>query len=625
MSQLPTHVINPSPDYLLGYKGGQQVLVPIGADSTGGKVDSTRKPVVNTPTGLLDPATGRTVNAGGGGVNVARVSGLDTTGVKDMTPQVLSILEAEGHVYVPRGARVMIDQLIMPAGTTISGPGTVVYKTTTNQDDNTIRLLSDCTIDGPTFVADGLESIPRKILYTANCENPVIANCKFNGQLVANQSFVGFETWIYFDQNTTGHRCLNNTSRYGRYGTFSTAVSDGLYHGNRFFEPTTSLMQFYGGKTNTIIGNVLRGRGKHYSGDTKQEGDSSQGTVTGINFLSLGFLGSRRGALHNRIIGNHISGVTEEGIGFDAAANNVYNCPENYVLPVATVQDVNIDGQNVLITIQEPTLQGGSAAPAGWADEFFVVAMTGDAVGYTAKIISATSSASANTVTLRVNLNAGFPALSTGDKLLITLGFMFNEILGNTIAQTTTGISLYGSQWHNRAEGNIIRAITNSVQVGSVVSVLVPGAQASGLPAEGAGVQAYSGCCAVKDNTCVMDYEGQPVTYDRGNSNVAGPITAGTWCYGAPAVAAQNPGMDISGNTFVAARDAVLGGSFATTSPGNSTLTNPVITGNKSLGGGGLTLTRTAGAFVGPNFKNGVRENFSIGSSTLNTGVVNAA
>jgi len=589
----------------------------------------------NTPL-LVDSATGRAVGVknadgsetlfggGGGGKDVSAIVGLDITGQRDATAQVLSVLEAEGHVYVPRGARVAIDQLVMPAGTVISGPGKIIYKTTANQDDNSIRLQSDCTVDGLTFEADGLESIPRKILYSANCENPTVANCKFNGQLVSSQSFVGFETWVYFDQNTTGHRCVHNTSRYGRYGTFSTAVSDGLYAGNRFFEPTASLMQFYGGKNNTVSENILRGRAKHYTGDTPQLGDSAQGTVTGVNFLSLGFLGSRRGAHHNRIIGNHISGVTEEGIGFDAAANNAYNCPENFVLPVATVFEVNLDGQNALITIQEPTLQGGSAAPAGWADEFFVVAMTGDAVGYTAKIISATSSASANTVTLRVNLNAGFPPLATGDKLLITLGFMHNEILGNTITDTTTGISLYGSQWHNRAEGNIVRAITNGIQVGSIVSVLVPGAQANGQPAVGAGVQAYSGCCAIVNNSCSMAFDNQPTAYDRGNTNVAGPVTVGTWCYGAPAVAEQNPGMDISGNTFVAARDAVLGGSFATTSPGNSSLTRPIIANNKSLGGGGLALNRTTGAYVGPNFKNGVRENFAAGSSANNVGTVTA-
>lgn len=582
------------------------------------------------PTGLIDPATelavgGNGSGGGGGAIDVTQIEGLDITGQTDATALVLAALLSNGHVYIPKSARVAIDQLIMPAGTMISGPGTIVYKTTSNADDNTIRLTSNCTIDGVAFEADGDESIPRKVLYTANCENPTISNCRFNGQLVTSQSFVGYETWMYFDQNTIGHRCINNTTRFGRYSTFSTAVSEGLYQGNRFYEPTTSLMQFYGGKQNTIIGNMLYGRGKHYSYDTFQEGDSEQGTVTGINFLSLGFLGTRRGAHHNRIIGNHIYGVTEEGIGFDAAANNAYNCPENFVLPVATVYDVNIDDQNLLITIQEPTLQGGAAAPSDWASEFFIVAMTGDSVGYTAKIISATSSTSANTVTLRVNLNAGFPSLNTGDKLLITLGFMFNEVIGNTITHTTTGISLYGSQWHNRVEGNVVRAITNGIQAGSIVSILVPGAQANGQPAEGAGVQAYSGCCAIVNNTCIMDYANQPTTYIRGESNVAGPIAVGTWCYGSPVVSEQNPCMDISGNTFVSARNATIGGSFATTATGGSSLTRPIVANNKSLGGGGLAMNYVTGAVMGPNYRIGFRQDFSVGDSANNTGIINAA
>lgn len=593
--------------------------------SPGDRVPSTMFPRVEG-SGLVGP-DGAPIGGGGGGggIDVTQVAGLDTTGQNDMTALVRSILEGDGHVYIPKGARVVIDQLVMPVGTTISGPGTVVYRSTANQDHNTIRMTSDCTVDGPTFEADSAMSIPRKIIYTANCENPTVANCKFNGQLVLNQTFVGFETWIYFDQNTTGHRCINNTSRYGRYGTFSTAVSDGLYQGNRFFEPTSSLMQFYGGKHNTIAGNILRGRGKHYTQDTPQLGDSAQGTVTGINFLSLGFLGTRRGAHHNRIIGNHISGVTEEGIGFDAAGNNAYNCPENFVLAVATVQSIATDGENAIITIQEPTLQGGSAAPNDWADQFFVVVMTGEATGYTAKVISATSSGDTNTATIRVNLNAGLPPVVQGDKLLITLGFMFNEISGNTVTQTTTGISLYGSQWHNRVEGNVVRAITNGIMAGSIVSVLVPGAQANGQPAEGAGVQAYSGCCAFVDNTCLMDYENQPTTYVRGGSNVAGPLAIGTWCYGAPAVAQQNPGMDISGNTFVSARNATLGGSFATTATGGSSLTRPIIANNKSLGGGGLALNYVTGAVMGPNYRNGVRQDFAPAASANNTGILNAA
>lgn len=43
MSFVPTNVINKNPDYLIGVEKGQQVLVPIGADLSGGQSDSSKQ------------------------------------------------------------------------------------------------------------------------------------------------------------------------------------------------------------------------------------------------------------------------------------------------------------------------------------------------------------------------------------------------------------------------------------------------------------------------------------------------------------------------------------------------------------------------------------------------------
>jgi len=319
-----------------------------------------------------------------------------------------------------------------------------------------------------------------------------------------------------------------------------------------------------------------------------------------------------------------VYGITEEGISFDTSANIVENAPENYVLAIGTVQSVATSGVgNSIITLKEPTFQGGgSAAPNDWAVGYFIVGMNGLGVGYSAKVISSTSSTSANTATVTINQNSGVPPFVNGDKILVTCGVMFNEIIGNTVSQVTSGLILYGSSWFNRVEGNQVRAITTGIEVASIIAGYLPGAQANGAPAIGSGVQSYSGCCTITNNTVVLDFEGQPQNYARGVDAPSGPITVGTWSYtGTPAVAAQNPGMSIKNNRFFGNRTSKIGGSFATQDSGNSSVTNPIVAWNESMGGSSIVLNKTAGAQVGWNFKNGVKENYQATGSANNTAI----
>lgn len=560
----------------------------------------------------------------GGGYDISTHPGVDTSGLVDCSAIMLSLLTQHGHVHIPQKAKIKIDLLTMPEGTKISGPGSIVYIFTTNVSDATLTLQTDCTVEGVNFIPEGTESIARVVIYASNADNIKILNNNFLGTLSNEQFYMGYETYMMLDQRVTNAKVIGNTTKYGRYGCFSISAFQNFYGANHFQEPTTNGMQFYGGKNNTIQGNFIIGRNKQYSIDGGQAGDSSQGTVTGISFLTQGFLGYRRGCVGNRIIGNYVYGVTEEGISFDTAANSVYNCPENYVLPIATVQSIASSGVgNVALTIQEPTLQGGVAAPAEWAKEYYMIPLTGEGVGYAAKIISSSSSTLNNTAVLTFNKNSGIPPLVAGDKVLITCGMLYNEIIGNTIDQVTSGIILYGSSWFNKVEGNQIRAISTGIEVASVIAGHLPGgAQVNGQPAIGTGVQSYSGCCTVNNNVVQMDFDGQPSTYDRASSSGAGPICVGTWSYtGSPVIASQNPGMVITNNRFFGAKTSKIGGSYATQDPGNSTVTYPTIAWNHSMGGTSIVLNKTDGAMVGPNFKQGFLENYQTSGSGDNSNV----
>lgn len=563
---------------------------------------------------------------GGGGTNISQVAGVDITGVNDSTGPVLTTLQTTGHVYIPQGVKILVDKLTMPPGTRISGPGKIVYIFTNQTDDATIYMQTDCVVEGVTFVPYDPISIARTIIYSANSENIRILNNNFEGTLSSSQFYFGYETYILLDQRTVGAKVIGNTMYYGKYGIFNTDVSKCIFAENWIEEPTVNGMTFYGGKYNTVQANHIIGRNHQYSIDGGAVGDSAQGTVTGISFLTRGFLGSRRGIIGNRVIGNYVYGITEEAISFDTSANSTFNAPENYVLAIGTVQSVAASGVgNVVITLQEPTTQGGIAAPSDWAIGYFAIGLTGAGTGYAAKVISCTSSSGANSSTLTINQSAGIPPFATGDKILITCGVMFNEIIGNTVDQVTSGLILYGSSWFNRVEGNNVRAISTGIEIASIVAGLVIGSKVDGTPADGSGVQSYSGCCTVTNNTVVLDYEGQPSNYDRGSSNSAGPIAAGTWAYGTPVISAQNPGMTIANNRFFGNRTSKIGGSFATQDAGNSSMTYPIVTGNTSMGGTSIVLNKTSGAFVGPNWKTGVREDYQTSGSANNTGITNAA
>lgn len=585
-------------------------------ERSNGEVDSFSLANAATVVGgqVVGP-NGQPVGASSGMVDISKLAGVDPSGNNDSTAAVASALDQYGSIFIPLDARIKIDKLEMPPGSTISGPGKIVYVDTNNPDDKTIRMYSDCQIVGPTFVGPSDRSVPRYVVYSENgAENLAVMDCKFKGGVYAGQSFVGYERWVHMDQGAKSPKVVRNKFDWGAYPIFGVRTQDGIYDLNEI-NGSVSGLTFYGGKYNKVRGNRINGRNVHYSADT---GSNPQSTITGILFLTYGFLTDQRGIIGNEICGNFVTGVAEEGIGLDVNGDSVGDSAENQVVPIATVQSVsNLGNGRRGVVIQEPTLVGGAVAPSNWANECYACVLTGAAVGTVMKVIASTSSSSANTATIVLARSPGDIPLAQGDKILLSYGILYNKINDNTILNTTTCISLFGSSWHNDVQDNTMRGISTGIQCGSVVAGLTVGANAQGINL--GGVQSYAGPTKIAGNTISLDYETQPLADSRGVNQETGPIVVGTWAYGTPAVSNQNTGMQIKDNILIASRDSKLGGSFATADAGFSTMTGGVVSGNQYFGGGGLSIRRTLALNLGVNYAQYSREDYKAASSADNT------
>lgn len=546
------------------------------------------------------------------GYDIRRNLLVDLTGGENATAHVLHALNTYGTVTVAKDVKILVDLLDMPDGARIQGQGEVLYKDTANTGEYTIRLGSGSAVKGVTFRSQTQKSVNRIILWSANCERPQVHGCKFVGGLYAEQGYVGYETWVQFDQGASRPEVVGCDFSYGASAIFGIRTEGGRFDSNLIVGPTRCI-SMYGGKRNKVRANHIYGRNIHYAADA---GSNTQATITGINFLTFGFLGHSRGIIGNEISGNHVHGVAEEAIGLDTNGDNSADAAENQVLALTTVHALVKDGEQVVLTLANATLRAGVAAPHDWWSDCYVNVLSGAAVGATAKIIAGTSSALVNTAQLRI---AGAQALklAAGDLLHISYGISFNKIIDNTIEQSMTGVSLWGSAWHNTVSGNTIKAISRGIVVASVVAGYTPGADADGRSL--GGVVSYSGPNKVHGNTIVMEYEGQPTTHVRGVAADCGPIVWGTWAYGTPSVAAHNPGAVITDNNIVSGRDCLIGGPlFATAQAGAITLDSPLVSGNRVFGGGSIAINNTRDAQVLNNYKGLIRQDYNKAASANN-------
>ena len=531
-------------------------------------------------------------------------------------------LDTYGSANIPAGADFLVDNLIMPAGSTISGNGTLRYNTD-NLATYSINVNSNCSITGIVFKrlqSTTALSAAKLILYTyTNADNVAYDNLRFVGELTAANK--AFETFIFFEQHCTNMKVTRCNTLYGAFPIFGIDSKGGAFTNNYIKFPCSCGFKFFGCKYNKIIGNTVEGRNIH--GTLSVPTVTDQSTSAGINFLTFGFLGFNRGIVGNQIIGNLITGISEEGIGLDTHGSVGSDTAENQVLPVATVFSVAQSGSRQVITLQESTTTDSIAAGAGWAYQAYVIVLNGTAAGFMAPIIDSTASGSVNTATIVIPANIGTLGASSGDRIQITYGVIDNIVADNIVNETTTGISFWGSSWNNKVINNTIDAIDVGISIASVVGGVV-------TPNVGNKTLSYSGLNTVSGNTIKLNFAYQGTSTTRGVT----PLLLGAWCYGAPTSTIPfNIGTDILNNNMVSAKNVYIGGLIPSAldpgailqDPGASSVYGGRIAGNRITGGGVMAFNKTNLCFTGPNYKTTTREDFNAGASANNTTLTSAA
>lgn len=524
--------------------------------------------------------------------DVSAILGIDLTGNIDCTQLILDAIIKYKSIWIPRGSRILIDNLQVPEDSAIYGEGTLVYPTTSNQ---MIRITGDkCVISGLKFRCIDPTSCNKVIVYVASAVNDTtIQDCFFLGQL-SQPSYVAYEQWIVLEQNGQRNKVLRNTFNYGAYGVFAKNPQWCIINDNTM-NSTVRSIQMYSGSYNKVNFNTINGRNIHYLTDT---GSNPQASITGINFLTFGTFGRMRGILHNQVIGNKVSGISEEAISMDTHGNTPSDSAENPWLRVGTVSSVELSGTgNYIITLAEPVTQGSSAAPNTWWLETYVICMSGTNQGAIAKCLGGSASALTNTSTVVVPANAG-QMFNAGDKLFFTYGILFNTIANNEVRNSHSGLALWGSGWYNKIVGNHVTGVGTGIGVCCVIATLTNGANDSGAPL--GGVQGFCGCNVVSNNTIIENYYDQPSTASKTGT----PLLLGVWNYGStPAVTDLNFGNIVTDNMICSGRPAPIGHLGKNAVTGCTISKGTYLDGNRFSGGGSLDVTNASGYVLGTNFK----------------------
>lgn len=523
--------------------------------------------------------------------DVSAILGIDLTGTVDCTQLILDAIIKYKSIWIPRGSKILIDNLQVPEDSAIYGEGTLLYPNTSNR---MIQINGDkCIISGIKFRCIDATSCNKVIVYVASAINDcTIQDCFFLGQL-SQPSYVAYEQWIVLEQNGQRNKVLRNTFNYGGYGVFAKNPQHCIINEN-IMNSTVRSIQMYSGSYNKVNFNTINGRNIHYLTDT---GSNPQASITGINFLTFGTFGRGRGILHNQVIGNKVYGISEEAISMDTHGNTPSDSAENPWLRVGTVASVALSSTgNYVITLVEPVVQGSSAAPSTWWLETYVICMSGTNQGAIAKCLGGSASTSANTSTIIVPANAG-QMFNAGDKLFFTYGILFNTIANNEVRNCQSGLALWGSGWYNKIIGNHVTAVGTGIGVCAVIDSLINGAAADGSPL--GGVQGFCGCNIVQSNTVISNYYDQPLS----SSKTGIPLLCGVWNYGnTPAVVDLNFGNTITDNTISSGLNLRLGHLGKNSITGCTIGKGTYVNGNRVSGGGTIDTTNSIST-LGTNFK----------------------
>jgi len=177
-------------------------------------------------------------------------------------------------------------------------------------------------------------------------------------------------------------------------------------------------IQFAGGKRNRVTNNVVTGG------------------VTGILFIYSRVVtdGNKASLIeNNEVIGNTLSGFSEEGISFDVAGNNTETVASFEYDTIAVVSGSTITLSN-----------------HNWPDY----------VGFDMVFLSGNMESRTRSITNQVGndfvLDAAVTDAAPGDEVVIGAAFKGNLVQNNTVTAQSAAIMLYGMCFENIVENNVI-------------------------------------------------------------------------------------------------------------------------------------------------------------------------
>src|SRR5574343_100506 len=112
--------------------------------------------------------------------DVSAILGIDLTGMVDCTQLILDAMIKYKSIWIPRGSKILIDNLQVPEDSAIYGEGTLLYPNTSNR---MIQINGDkCIISGIKFRCIDATSCNKVIVYVASAINDcTIQDCFFLG------------------------------------------------------------------------------------------------------------------------------------------------------------------------------------------------------------------------------------------------------------------------------------------------------------------------------------------------------------------------------------------------------------------------------------------------------------
>lgn len=374
---------------------------------------------------------------------------------------------ASRFVYVPEGTYRITGTATITENTKIYGPGRIHFVS------GSFVCNSDVTIEGLTFTSE--ETYTGQMIQTVSASTwrtsrrLRVLNCKFT---LPSTTIEG--TAVYISQNNAD--CEVN----GCYATGGDALVrhfGGCYNRitNNTCDDCFHAIYCLGSSYCVVSNNVIR--------------STLQKAWTGILFMSdRANLSPRANCIVGNIIANNsIDDIPEEGISIDCRGNEPASWPENSVNPIVTLSStVDTDAQTRRYNISQ------TGQSAGWATEFYAIALNGPAVGSANRIID---SGSGYFVLERGNDTGGNAENAVaGNMFLISSATLHNVMIGNTVRRCgRQGLGYYGSAWHNTMVGNTVVGCGRGCVVWSVASANLTNCQS------------LSGFNLVEGNTITMD------------------------------------------------------------------------------------------------------------------------